>query len=114
MNTKTFTGSLTRSLVKGGAWLVLLMVAFVALANYSANVETNDIYAGPSYAETVAASHTCWTEGDHGYPKGVVVTMRGDVAAHYTENPAVVDLALNHVLGDESPRIFSVTAFCAS
>jgi hypothetical protein len=101
--------------------LAIAMVGFAATAILMAGShedmtwgEAGD-FSSDSYAQSIMDRHdNCSTGDDHPdtYPTGAVLTLWGDVAPHYTNNPKRVDAALDFALGKNDHRFFSVTAFC--
>jgi hypothetical protein len=112
-STKTFTGCLTRSFLKGGAWLVILGFAFIALTVYTNGIEaTNPNLTGPSYPEQVAAKHGCEKPVEGVLPSAVIVTREGDIAAKYLTSDKAIGDALDFALNGADNGIVTVYTFC--
>lgn len=118
MTTKTIRDLTLTARLLGWA-LAIAVLAGVAIAGSSEDLvfgPPSDDYSsfGDGHVEKLIEKHDCWTGGEgHPIPTGAVVTYKGETAARYVSNPKKVDEALNHALGSESERIYSVAGFCA-
>lgn len=94
-----------------------LLCCGVAWALLGPTAQPTSFDRGPSYSQQVVDAHDCWVAGDagEGLPSAAVITLRDDIAARYTEDPAEVDAAFRTVLGEDTDLdVYEVHALCHS